>query len=110
MARLKSTEFMSQFMVSTLSIGRKISTKQSTGSAPDISGKSLVNPVAMLLSVSMMLKYSLCEPELAAAVDQAVKQSIEKGVTTKDIHGSSSTSEVGDAIAAELAQILKASS
>jgi len=80
------------------------------GSAPDISGKSLVNPVAMLLSVSMMLKYSLCEPELAAAVDQAVKQSIEKGVTTKDIHGSSSTSEVGDAIAAELAQILKASS
>ena len=57
-----------------------------------------------------MLKYSLCEPELAAAVDKAVKQTIEKGITTADIHGTSSTSEVGDAIAAELAQILKGSS
>lgn len=81
-----------------------------SGSAPDISGKGIVNPVAMLLSVSMMLKYSLCEPELAAAVDKAVKQVIEKGITTKDIKGSSTTSEVGDAIAAELAQILKAAS
>jgi 3-isopropylmalate dehydrogenase len=58
----------------------------------------------------MMLKYSLCEPELAAVVDKAVKQVIEKGVTTKDIGGSSSTKEVGDAIAAEVTQILKASS
>ena len=81
-----------------------------TGSAPDISGKGIVNPVAMLLSVSMMFKYSLCEPELAVAVDQAVKQVIEKGITTKDIKGSSTTSEVGDAVAAELSQILKASS
>ena len=85
-------------------------TKPKLGSAPDISGKGLVNPVAMLLSVSMMLQYSLCEPELSAAVDQAVKQVIEKGITTKDINGSSSTSEVGDAIAAEVTQILKASS
>jgi 3-isopropylmalate dehydrogenase len=58
----------------------------------------------------MMLKYSLCEPELAAAVDQAVRQTIDKGVMTRDINGSSSTSEVGDAIAAELSQILKESS
>jgi len=79
------------------------------GSAPDISGKGIVNPVAMLLSVSMMLKYSLCEPELAAAVDAAVKQTIEKGVSTGDIGGKSSTKEVGDTIASELAQILGAS-
>jgi 3-isopropylmalate dehydrogenase len=64
----------------------------------------------MLLSVSMMLKYSLCEPELAAAVDQAVKQVIEKGIRTKDIGGTSSTSEVGDAIASELAQVLSGKS
>lgn len=77
-----------------------------TGSAPDISGKGIVNPVAMLLSVSMMLKYSLCEPALAAAVDQAVKQVIEKGIRTGDIGGSSTTKEVGDAVASELAEIL----
>jgi 3-isopropylmalate dehydrogenase len=55
----------------------------------------------------MMLKYSLQEPELAKAVDQAVKVVIEKGIKTGDIGGSSKTSEVGDAVAAELAAILK---
>ena len=77
------------------------------GSAPDISGKGLVNPVAMILSVSMMLKYSLCLPELALAVDEAVRNTIENGKSTKDIGGSLSTREVGDAIAEELAAILK---
>lgn len=77
------------------------------GSAPDISGKGIVNPVATILSVSMMLKYSLCEPELAAAVDQATKNAIEKGIATPDIGGSAKTSEVGDAIAKELEAILK---
>ena len=70
-------------------------------------GKGIVNPIAAVLSVAMMLKYSLCEPELAAAVDQATKNAIEKGITTKDIGGTSSTSEVGDAIAKELEAILK---
>jgi len=77
------------------------------GSAPDISGKGIVNPVAMILSVSMMLKYSLCEPQLATAVDTAVKNAIDNGKSTKDIGGSLSTKEVGDAIAEELASILK---
>jgi 3-isopropylmalate dehydrogenase len=43
-------------------------------------------------------------------VDQAVKQVIEKGIRTKDIGGTSSTSEVGDAIASELAQVLSGKS
>jgi 3-isopropylmalate dehydrogenase len=60
--------------------------------------------------VSMMLKYSLCEPELAAAVDKAVKEVIEKGIRTSDIGGTSSTKEVGDAIASELAEILRSKS
>jgi len=77
------------------------------GSAPDISGKGIVNPVAMILSVSMMLKYSLREPELALAVDAAVRKAIESGKSTRDIGGSLSTNEVGDAIAAELMAILK---
>lgn len=76
------------------------------GSAPDIAGKGIVNPVATILSVSMMLKYSLCQPELAQAVDEAVKITIDKGIRTPDIGGTSKTADVGDAVASELAQIL----
>ena len=61
----------------------------------------------MILSVGMMLKYSLQEPELAKAVDQAVKVVIDKGIRTGDIGGSAKTSEVGDAVAKELESILK---
>jgi 3-isopropylmalate dehydrogenase len=57
--------------------------------------------------MSMMLKYSFCLPELAKKIDEAVKITIDKGIRTKDIGGSAKTSEVGDAIAAELAQLLK---
>lgn len=77
------------------------------GSAPDISGKGIVNPIAAILSVGMMLKYSLAEPELARAVDEAVKITIDKGTRTADIAGTAKTSEVGDAIAQELATILQ---
>jgi len=76
------------------------------GSAPDISGKGIVNPVAAILSISMMLKYSLGQPELAKMVDEAVKIVIDKGITTGDIGGSSNTKEVGDAVAKELEGIL----
>ncbi|KAF2104364.1 3-isopropylmalate dehydrogenase Leu2A [Rhizodiscina lignyota] len=76
------------------------------GSAPDISGKGIVNPVAAILSVSMLLKYSLCLPDLAAAVDEAVKNVIDKGVRTPDIGGTAKTSEVGDAVAEELSKVL----
>ncbi|KAM0713606.1 hypothetical protein Q7P37_010568 [Cladosporium fusiforme] len=78
------------------------------GSAPDISGQGIVNPIATVLSVSMMLKYSFQQPELASKVDQAVKATIDNGIRTKDIGGSAGTAEVGDAIAKELAAILKA--
>lgn len=88
-----------------LSIGSRFS--QRLGSAPDISGKGIVNPVATILSISMMLKYSLCLPELATAIDKAVEQTIEKGTKTGDIGGKATTKEMGDAIAAELAAILK---
>jgi 3-isopropylmalate dehydrogenase len=78
------------------------------GSAPDISGKGVVNPVAMLLSVAMMLKYSLEQPALAQKVEAAVKNVIDRGVRTPDINGTASTAEVGDAVAAELENSLKA--
>jgi 3-isopropylmalate dehydrogenase len=66
-----------------------------------------VNPIATVLSISMMFKYSLCLPELALKIDEATKITIDNGVRTADIGGKSSTSEVGDAIAAELEKLLK---
>lgn len=55
----------------------------------------------------MMLKYSLNQPEASKAVEEAVRRAIEKGVRTKDIGGTSSTSEVGDAVAKELEAVLQ---
>jgi len=57
--------------------------------------------------MSMMFKYSLCRPEIAQQIDEAVKIVIDKGIRTGDIGGTSKTSEVGDAVAAELESILK---
>lgn len=78
-----------------------------TGSAPDISGQGIVNPVAMILSLGMMFKYSLQQPELSKKIDEAVRNVIENGIKTKDIGGSAKTAEVGDAVAKELASLLK---
>lgn len=57
--------------------------------------------------MSMMFKYSLCLPQYAAKIDEATKMAIDNNIRTKDIGGSSTTSEVGDAIAAELEKLLK---
>ena len=57
----------------------------------------------------MLLLYSLNLPKEAAAVEEAVKITIEGGVTTKDIGGNSSTKEVGDRVALELEKILSQS-
>lgn len=78
-----------------------------SGSAPDISGKGIVNPVGTILSIAMMLRYSLGLPKEADVVEQAVKNAIDSGVVTKDLGGSASTKEVGDAVVAELEKILK---
>ncbi|KAB8296867.1 hypothetical protein EYC80_002276 [Monilinia laxa] len=77
------------------------------GSAPDISGKGIVNPIGTILSVAMMLKYSLNLPVEAKAVEEAVRRTIENGVRTADIGGSNKTVEVGDAVAEELKKVLK---
>ncbi|KAJ0109242.1 hypothetical protein N8I77_008018 [Diaporthe amygdali] len=77
------------------------------GSAPDISGKGIVNPVGTILSIAMMLRYSLGLPKEANAVEQAVKNAIDNGVVTKDLGGSASTKEMGDAVIAELEKVLK---
>lgn len=76
------------------------------GSAPDISGKGIVNPVAAILSAAMLLQYSLGKYEEAKAIEKAVRITIEAGVKTGDIQGTSKTVEVGDRVAEELAKLL----
>lgn len=55
------------------------------GSAPDIAGKDLVNPVAMLLSVAMMLRQSFGEEVAATAIEQAISKTMAAGIVTKDL-------------------------
>ncbi|RYP49698.1 hypothetical protein DL768_004634 [Monosporascus sp. mg162] len=77
------------------------------GSAPDISGKGIVNPIGTILSVAMMCRYSLRLPREADAIETAVKNVIDGGLRTKDLGGSAGTKEVGDAVVAELIKVLK---
>ncbi|MDH5694744.1 MAG: 3-isopropylmalate dehydrogenase [Gammaproteobacteria bacterium] len=76
------------------------------GSAPDIAGKGVANPIATVLSVSMMLRYSLNESEAAQRVDDAVVRVLDQGLRTADIYSAGtekvSTSQMGDAIVAAL--------
>ncbi|GAB3276629.1 3-isopropylmalate dehydrogenase [Parahaliea aestuarii] len=72
------------------------------GSAPDIAGQGIANPLATILSVAMMLRYTLNQPEAAAAIESAVSQVLDAGLRTADIwaEGDSrvSTTEMGDAV------------
>jgi 3-isopropylmalate dehydrogenase len=74
------------------------------GSAPDIAGQNLANPLATILSVAMMLRYSLNQPELATTVENAVSQVLRDGLRTKDIEGTVSTSEMGEAVVVAVIQ------
>jgi 3-isopropylmalate dehydrogenase len=72
------------------------------GSAPDIAGKDIANPLATILSVSMMLRYSLNQAELAEKIDSAVSDVLDQGYRTRDIAGDSQkvvgTEEMGDLV------------
>ena len=76
------------------------------GSAPDIAGKNIANPIATVLSLSMALKYSLDLDKEAEQLDQAVQSVLDDGLRTKDIMSKNmkevSTSDMGDAIIAKL--------
>jgi tartrate dehydrogenase/decarboxylase/D-malate dehydrogenase len=76
------------------------------GSAPDIAGKGIVNPLATILSCAMMLEH-LGLADAAREVEAAVAAVLERGqVRTPDLNGTSSTTEVGDAVLAELSDEL----
>ena len=78
----------------------------SHGSAPDIAGKDLANPLATILSAAMMLRYSLSQPAAADRVESAVQQVLASGLRTLDIWSEGTrqvgTREMGDAVVAAL--------
>ncbi|PNH81772.1 3-isopropylmalate dehydrogenase [Vibrio diazotrophicus] len=72
------------------------------GSAPDIAGKNIANPVAQILSAALMLRYSLAEEEAAQDIEAAVGKALLVGELTADLSGSKpalTTSQMGDKIA-----------
>ena len=78
----------------------------SHGSAPDIAGKNLANPLATILSVAMMLRFSLHQPEAADRIEAAVRSVLAAGLRTADIWSGGTqkvgTREMGDAVVSAL--------
>ena len=72
------------------------------GSAPDIAGKGLANPLAMFGSVAMMLRYGLGRQDEAAAVESAVDRALAGGLRTADLGGTATTAETTEAVLEEL--------
>ena len=74
----------------------------SHGSAPDIAGQGIANPLATILSAAMMLRFSLNQPEAADRIETAVKKVLAQGLRTPDIHSAGTTKvgtrEMGDAV------------
>ena len=83
----------------------------SHGSAPDIAGKGVANPLATILSAAMMLRYSLQQPEAADRIESAVRAVLAEGYRTPDIWSEGTTRvgtrEMGDAVVAAVTQGIK---
>ena len=99
-------------MLPSASIGTKIENKCNAmyepvhGSAPDIAGKGIANPLAMILSVAMMFKYSFLKPEYFDLINKVVNKILNDGYRTKDIcvekNKLISTQDMGDLVVEEL--------
>jgi 3-isopropylmalate dehydrogenase len=76
------------------------------GTAPDIAGKGVANPLAAILSAAMMLRYSLDQASAAARIEDAVRKVLREGLRTADIHTAGTrkvgTAEMGAAVLAAL--------
>ncbi len=72
------------------------------GSAPDIAGQGKANPMAMILSLAMLLRHSLGMEDQAARIERAVAGALADGIKGADLGGSAGTAEVGDAVIARL--------
>lgn len=82
------------------------------GSAPDIAGKGIANPIGTILSAAMLLRYSLHLEKPAKAIEEAVQRALDakelggRGIRTADLGGTASTNEMGDAVAEALRSLL----
>ncbi|MGM3174509.1 3-isopropylmalate dehydrogenase [Dickeya lacustris] len=77
------------------------------GSAPDIAGKNIANPIAQILSAALLLRYSLGADDAATAIEQAVNRALAEGYRTGDLTNGEqavTTDEMGDAIARFVAE------
>jgi 3-isopropylmalate dehydrogenase len=90
----------------SLNAGNQGLYEPSHGSAPDIAGKGVANPLATILSAAMMLRFSLDQPQAADRIESAVKDVLASGLRTADIHSEGTkrvgTREMGDAVVASL--------
>ena len=79
------------------------------GSAPDIAGKGIANPIAMIASFAMALRYSFAMLKEADLIDQAIAAALAKGLRTSDIKSEGTnvvgTAQMGEAIIAEAARL-----
>ena len=99
-------------MLPSASIGRKTTNKCNAmyepvhGSAPDIAGQGIANPLAMILSLSMMFKYSLLREDYSKLITRVINKILDNGYRTKDIFNDKdkliSTSDMGDLVVKEL--------
>jgi 3-isopropylmalate dehydrogenase len=99
-------------MLPSASLGENIALYEPIhGSAPDIAGKNIANPLATILSVALMLRYSLSMPQEASLIEKAVAQTLKEGFRTQDIHQRGKkligTEKMGDAVAKNLRKLLK---
>jgi 3-isopropylmalate dehydrogenase len=80
------------------------------GSAPDIYGQNIANPIGQILSLGMMLRESFCWPEADAALRQAVRETLAQGHCTVDVampgHRTVGTAEFGRLVQANLERLL----
>jgi len=90
----------------SLNAGNQGLYEPSHGSAPDIAGKGIANPLATILSAAMMLRFSLNQPEAADRIESAVRHVLASGLRTADIHSEGTTKvgtrEMGDAVVAAI--------
>jgi 3-isopropylmalate dehydrogenase len=72
------------------------------GSAPDIAGGGIANPLAMILSAALMLRHGLGREEAASALELAVDKALDGGLRTADLGGTATTAEATEAVLKEI--------
>ena len=72
------------------------------GTAPDIAGQGIANPIGAILSVAMMFEYSLQRKDLARRIESAVESCLQAGIISADLGGQAGTDQIGEQIISAL--------